>query len=476
MIIMTEKNIETIIVSYIIRSKENYSDLINGVSPDFFKSEILKKLFVEKFLENDFNNLEVFLFKINAKEDNIKKLLSFDSSYEYEEILEFYKNVFSNRIVNEHYDNINGTNNYQEKIDLLSEVKESIESFTNDLSSFTSPKQALDLYREKIRKVQEENDNNDGVIGISTGLDKLDDEIYGIAQQDYILLAARPSMGKTSLALKMFLKALEEDKVAVFVSLETSLEDLLGRLLTQINSDLELQHTIFGRDKEYANPIIDDLVQYLEQKKLYIIDFHEDNDSEALNPTPSMVAKKLKKIVDVEGQIDIVFWDHIGLLGASNSSVPEGNRAMTAISRELKLLIRKFNCPFVVLSQLNRSLESRVDKRPKLSDLRESGALEQDADKILFVYRSFVYLVAEYKEKIKEKPDDPSFQREIDLLMGRDYTDSEIIISKNRNGPTSTVDCFFHKKSASFMDNIDDDINLEELFENEAIYNHETVN
>jgi len=473
MSIMTEKNIETIIISYILKNKENYSDLINNVSSEFFKSKILKKLFEEKFLENDFTGIELFLFNNNAKDEQIKALLSFDSKYSYEEIIQFYKNVFSNRIVDEQYENIKDIKNYQEKIELLSEVKESIENFTNDLSSITSPKEALKLYSEKIKRVQLENENNSGVIGISTGLNDLDEQIYGIAQQDYILLAARPSMGKTSLALKMFLQALNENRVAVFVSLETSLEDLLGRLLTQINNDLELKHTIFGRDKDFANPIIEDLLKYLESKKLYIIDFHEDNDSEALNPTPTMVSKKLKKIVDEEGKIDIVFWDHIGLLGPSNSSIPDGNRAMTAISRELKLLIRKFNCPFVVLSQLNRGLENRIDKRPKLSDLRESGALEQDADKILFVYRSYIYLIAEYKEKIKEKPDDPSFQREIDLLMSREYTDSEILISKNRNGPTGTVDCYFHKRSASFMDNVSDEIDLNELFSNDKIYEKE---
>ena len=472
MTIMTEKNLETILISYILKQKEDYSELLNNISPDFFQSTILKSLFQEKFLENNFEEIELFLFKINAKEDQIKSLLSFDSDYSYSEILTFYKNVFSNRIVNDRYEDLKGTNDYQSKIELLEDVKENIEKFTNEMGSITSPEEALNLYRAKIERVQYEVENNNGIVGIPTGLDKLDEEIYGIGQQDYILVAARPSMGKTSLALKMFLKAIETDRVSVFVSLETPLEDLIGRLLTQASSDLELKHTIFGRDKEIANPIISDVLEHLRLRKMYIIDFHEDNDSEALNPTPGMVAKKLKKIQDIEGHIDIVFWDHIGLLGPTNSSIPDGNRAMTAISRELKLLIRKFNCPFVVLSQLNRSLENRIDKRPKLSDLRESGALEQDADKILFVYRAYVYLLSEYKEKIKEKPDDPSFQREIDLLMGRDYTDSEILISKNRNGPTGTVDCYFHKKSASFLDDIDDDMDLGEMFENGDIYDN----
>lgn len=473
MSVMTEKNIETIIISYILNKKEDYEELINNVSEDFFSHKGLKSLFKDKFLENDFKDIELFLYKQNIKDEFIKQLFSFDTDYELEHILTFYKNVFANRIVNEQYENIKSSNNFEEKIETLNMVKESIEGFTNDLAKITSPKEALRLYKEKITRTQKENEENHGVIGISTGLKKLDDQIYGIGQQDYVLLAGRPSMGKTSLSLRIFLEAIERDKVAVFVSLETSLEDLIGRLLTQITTDLELKHTIFGRDKDLANPIIDDLLKALESKKLYILDFHEDSDGEALNPTPSMVAKKLKKIMDKEGKIDIVFWDHIGLLGASNKNLQDGNRAVTGISRELKLLIRKFNSPFIVLSQLNRSLESRIDKRPKLSDLRESGALEQDADKIIFVYRSYIYLLQEYKEKIKEKPDDPSFQREIDLLMGRRYDDAELIVAKHRNGPTGTVDCYFLKKNSSFMDDIEEEIDLDELYGNKKIYDTE---
>lgn len=469
---MTYKNIEKIIISYVLNQKEDYQELLSQVSPDFFLSSTYRNLF-HKFLNGDFEENELFLFQEGAMEMDIKELYSFEINNSLKEILTFYRNVFSSRIIKEKYDEIHKLNNFEEQMKVMDDVRSTIEEYTNDLSGIVTPTQALDIYAEKLEKTQIQLEENNGIVGISTGLEKLDELIYGIGPQDYVLLAARPSMGKTSLALKIFLEAIREDKVAIFVSLETPLPDLIGRLIVQVDNDLELKHTIFGKDKDLVNTKISEIIEYLRTKKLYILDFQNDKLSDALNPTPELVSKKLKKIEKIEGKIDVVFWDHIGLLGSSNKKLPEGNLKVTAISRELKLMIRTFDCPFVILSQLNRDLEKRVDKRPKLSDLRESGALEQDADKIIFVYRSFVYLLAELKEKIKERPDDPSFQREIDLLMNRDYTEAEFIVSKNRNGATGVIDACFHKKSASFHDEIFDEIDLDEIYgSNTQIYDN----
>ena len=463
--VMTEKNIEKAIISHIINEKDGFDELLTNISPDFFLNKALRGVF-HKYLSGDFDDLEIFLFQEGVIEEEIDEIFSFKVDNTDKEILDFYKNVFASRIIKEKYDEIQDSNDYEAQIELLEKVKSEIEDYTNDLSGIVLPNDALDSYERKLEKTQIELEENDGAVGIPTGLAKLDELIYGVGSQDYILLAARPSMGKTSLALKMFLEALKHGKTAVFVSLETSLDDLIGRLIVQVNNDLELKHTIFGKDKDFSEPIIKDIVEFLRQKKLYIIDFKDEKLSDALNPSPALVSKKLKQIEKIEGSVDVVFWDHIGLLGSSDKKIPDGYLKTTAISRELKLMIRTFDCPFIILSQLNRELEKRVDKRPKLSDLRESGALEQDADKIIFVYRSFVYLLAELKEKIKEKPDDPSFQREIDLLINRDYTDAELIVSKHRNGALGTVDVTFHKTSASFHDEIEDGFDLDEIYGN----------
>lgn len=473
MSVMTDKNIEKILISYILKQKEDFDEILSHVSPDFFLFKPYQSLF-HKFLAGDFDEIELFLFQEGVMEVDIEELFSFDSDKNHNELLTFYRNVFASRIIKERYDEIQDLNNFEEQMKVMEEVKETIAGYTNDLSGIVSPNDAMDTYLAKLQKTQTDFIENNGVVGISTGLDKLDELIYGMGSEDYILVAARPSMGKTSLALKMFLSAIRADKVSVFVSLETPLPDLIGRLIVQVNNDLELKHTIFGKDADLVNSTILEIVEFLRNKKIYIIDFQGDSLSDALNPTPELVSKKLKKIEKIEGTLDVVFWDHIGLLGSSKKNIPEGNLKMTAISRELKLMIRTFGCPFIILSQLNRDLEKRVDKRPKLSDLRDSGALEQDADKIIFVYRAFIYLMAEIKEKMKEKPDDPSFQREIDLLMGRDYTEAELIISKHRNGALGTIDACFHKASASFHDEIEDEIDLDAIYgQNPAIYSNE---
>ena len=257
-----------------------------------------------------------------------------------------------------------------------------------------------------------------GITGIASGYKKLDELTSGFQKSDFIVLAARPSMGKTALALSIARNAAAQDKAVGFFSLEMSAEQLTLRLLAAesgiphhkirnatISSDEWLDLTHVAGQLAAVKLFIDDTAQQT------ILDIRAK-------------ARKLK----VEHNLEFLVIDYLQLLHG-NRKHENRHQEVSEISRSLKALAKELNIPIFALSQLSRAVDSRVDKRPLLSDLRESGAIEQDADVIMFLYRDIVY------HQDAENPHG-----------------AELIIGKQRNGPTGMVQLHFQNELTLFQD------------------------
>jgi replicative DNA helicase len=280
---------------------------------------------------------------------------------------------------------------------------------------------------------------NSKLIGTDTGFKNLNDRTSGFGKGDLVIIAARPAMGKTALVLNMALKAIERNEGVAFFSLEMPAEQLMLRLLSAKTS-IPLQALRVGdlRDEQWSQ--LSAATDELAQKKLFV-----DDGGYA---TIHHVRSKLRKLKTQHPEISVAIIDYLQLMSGEGR---EGRQQeVSEISRGLKQLARELQIPIVALSQLNRGVESRDNKRPMLSDLRESGAIEQDADIILFVYRDDVYREAQEKEKeMKAKAEGKEYTSE---FRKKAEEDAEIIIGKQRNGPTGTVELIFQKNFTRFVD------------------------
>ena len=264
--------------------------------------------------------------------------------------------------------------------------------------------------------------------GISSGFFDLDSFTQGFQKSDLIIIAGRPSMGKTALSLNIASNIIKDSNLPVlFFSLEMSKEQLTYRLLTNETDITSLRlktGNLYKEDWIKLNSTI---------KKLSGLPFFIDD-----TPSPSIpdIKSKIKKILFEQNQIGLIIIDYLQLM--QNSKFKTENRAqeLSQITRSLKNLAREFSVPIIALSQLSRNVESRVNKRPVLSDLRESGSIEQDADLVLMLYRESYYNSSESLENINL----------IDNV--------ELIIAKQRNGPVGTVDLHFDSSRTKFL-NVD---------------------
>jgi replicative DNA helicase len=280
---------------------------------------------------------------------------------------------------------------------------------------------------------------NSKLIGIDTGFKNLNDKTSGFGKGDLVIIAARPAMGKTSFVLNMALKAVERNEGVAFFSLEMPAEQLMLRLLSTKTS-IPLQALRVGdlRDEQWSQ--LASATDELSSKKLFV-----DDGGYA---TIHHIRSKLRKLKTQHPEISMAIIDYLQLM---SGDAKEGRQQVVSeISRGLKQLARELQIPIVALSQLNRGVESRENKRPMLSDLRESGSIEQDADIVMFVYRDDVYREAVEKEReMKAKADGKEYKSE---FRKKSEEEAEIIIGKQRNGPTGTVELIFQKRYTRFVD------------------------
>jgi replicative DNA helicase len=259
------------------------------------------------------------------------------------------------------------------------------------------------------------------ITGVSSGFVDLDKYTAGFQDSDLIVLAGRPSMGKTAFALNIVQHVtIEKGEGVAFFSLEMSREQLAMRLLSSVGH-IDSQKIRTGRLYEEDWPKLIRSVGILEHAPIYI------DDTPAIS-VPEMRSKIRRLVTQLsDTTIRLVVLDYLQLMQSKRSE--NRTQEISDISRSLKALAKELDIPVLALSQLNRGLESRTDKRPVMADLRESGAIEQDADVICFIYRDEVY------NKAEDNPE-KGF--------------AEIIVGKQRNGPTGVVKLFFHKEYTMF--------------------------
>ena len=282
--------------------------------------------------------------------------------------------------------------------------------------------QSLDtLVVDLLDRVQEMADNPMDVTGVPTGFADLDRMTSGLQAGDLVVLAARPSMGKTSFAVNIAEHvALHEQLPVAIFSMEMGAAQLAVRIVGSIGR-INQGNLRTGKltDEEWSR--LSEAIESLRQVSLHI--------DETPGLTPSELRANARRLARSCGKLGLIVVDYLQLMSGSGSGTSGDNRAteLGEISRGLKMLAKELQCPVIALSQLNRSVEQRTDKRPMMSDLRESGAIEQDADIIMFIYRD------DYYNKDSKEPNV-----------------AEVIIGKQRNGPTGTVKLYFQKNQTRF--------------------------
>ncbi len=283
--------------------------------------------------------------------------------------------------------------------------------------------------------------NDEGIVGVPTGLTDLDDRLGGLHKSDLLIIAGRPSMGKTALATNIAFNAakkIQEDSrksTIAFFSLEMSSEQLSTRILAE-------QSRIKSNDIRRGRISEDQFDKFIEtSKNIAELPLYIDETPAISIAALSNRARRIKRLYG----LDMVVVDYIQLMKASNFK--DGRvQEISEITQGLKALAKELSVPVLALSQLSRAVESRDDKKPLLSDLRESGSIEQDADVVMFVYREAYYL--ERKEPQPATVDHAEWQSKMNDIANR----AEIIIGKQRHGPTGNVFLEFEAMFTKFKD------------------------
>ncbi len=306
--------------------------------------------------------------------------------------------------------------------ELLDAVERTVFQITNTFlkDKFVHIRDVLDERYEKFAEMHESPDSN-LIKGVPTGFAAIDAKISGLQPSDVVILAARPSMGKTSLAMNMAMNAaVRYGKTVGIFSLEMSKEQLVDRLFASmlgVDSWKLQRGKLDDSDFQNMGPIMDQMGK----ANIFI-----DDSSASSMPEFRTKARRLQ----MEHGLDLLIVDYLQLMSTGNSSFA-GNRVqeISEISRSIKQIARELRIPVLALSQLSRAVESRPDKIPQLSDLRESGSIEQDADIVMMMYRDDYYNEDTDRQNI-----------------------TDIFIRKHRNGPTGRVELMFKKEQMRFYD------------------------
>ena len=302
---------------------------------------------------------------------------------------------------------------------VIDNAEEQILSLRDDMKRSVGPKGIRELLGSVYSKIQEISESGDSLVGVGTGFSKLDEITLGFQKSDLIVIAGRPSMGKTSFAFNIAENIVQKTDLTVLIfSMEMSSEQVVRRFISSI-ANIDLQRLLRGKLQEEDWEGVDKALTILSKKNILV------DDTPALSPTE--LRSRSRRVKRENKDLAMIIVDYIGLMQVHNRS---DNRVaeISEISRSLKALAKELEVPVVALSQLNRAVESRPNKRPLLSDLRDSGAIEQDADVIAFLYRHEQYDPQDLESKGK----------------------AEINIAKQRNGPVGTIALAFRDSVTRF--------------------------
>lgn len=326
-------------------------------------------------------------------------------------------------------------------------AEQSLFNLASEGTSETGFKVLKHSLTEAIHRADLAHKRDDAFSGISTQFTDLDKLLGGLQDSDLLILAGRPSMGKTALAINLALNACkslqknveldEKPKAVGFFSLEMSSEQLATRMISMesgVNSSRMRVGTL--NDEEFAK-IVD------ANRNLYELPFFLDDTPALTISSVRTRARRLKR----KHNLGVLLVDYLQLVrGSSKHSEASRVQEVSEVTQGLKAIAKELNIPVIALSQLSRAVEQREDKRPQLSDLRESGSIEQDADIVMFIYRE------EYYEARKEPPEGSPKHDEWKAKMDACMNITEVIIAKQRNGPIGTAKLYFDGNTTQFKD------------------------
>ncbi|EGG99407.1 Replicative DNA helicase [gamma proteobacterium IMCC2047] len=308
----------------------------------------------------------------------------------------------------------------RDSTEILDDAERKVFQIAEDRPNSSGPKPINPVITKAIEKIDELYQSDSSITGLSTGFTDLDKMTAGLQPSDLIIVAGRPSMGKTTFSMNLVEHAvISNDQPVVVFSMEMPADSLVTRMLSSLGR-IDQTKIRTGQLDDDDWPRLTSAVSLLKDRPLFI------DDDAALSPTE--VRSRARRIAREHGQLGLIMIDYLQLMQVKGGSENRTGE-ISEISRSLKALAKELNVPVIALSQLNRSLEQRSDRRPVMSDLRESGAIEQDADVIAFIYRDEVYN--------EESPDKGV---------------AEIIIGKQRNGPIGKCRLAFVGKYTKFED------------------------
>ncbi len=412
-----------------------YSAINNLIYKGLLANPITLKSYFES--ETDDINIPEYLIKITKFATSSRQSIEYSKiiydMYVRRQLIKISENIIDNAKLNDL--NVSGQSIIEDSEKVLYDLAEK-GSFNSSLIKFD------DAVRQTIDMASSAYKNEEGIVGVPTGLKDLDDRLGGLHKSDLIIIAGRPSMGKTALATNIAFHAARKiqennNKGSIaFFSLEMSSEQLSTRILAE-------QSRIKSNDIRRGKISEEQFEQFIETSK---------NISELplfIDETPAIsiaaLSNRARRIKRLYG-LDMIVIDYIQLMKATISFKEGRVQEISEITQGLKALAKELSVPVLALSQLSRAVEQRDDKKPQLSDLRESGSIEQDADVVMFVYREAYYL------KAKEPRPATVEHAEWQAKMNEVSHIAELIIGKQRHGPTGNVTLEFEEMFTKFKD------------------------
>jgi replicative DNA helicase len=304
---------------------------------------------------------------------------------------------------------------------ILTDFENKLFNLTNEIKNpklFTSAELLNNIFLELKKKSL-----NPSLQGLASGFYDLDSLTQGFQKSDLIIIAGRPSMGKTALGLNIMLNIIKNSKLPVlFFSLEMSKEQIMYRLLS-IETNISQSKLRSGKLSQNDWIKLTKIIKIMSKLPIFIDD--------TPNLSISDIRSKIKTIIFEQNKIGLIIIDYLQLMQNLESKNETRVQELSKVTRTLKNISREFNIPIIALSQLSRNVENRIDKKPILSDLRESGSIEQDADLVLMLYRINYY--------------------NFNLMDNENHSLTELIIAKHRNGPIGSIKLKFDEKRTKFF-------------------------
>ena len=447
---------EQAVIGSVLISNEIFDDISSIISEDNFYDPLHQKIYsainnliykgmlanpitLKSYFENEKDDLNIpeYLIKITKFATSSRQSIEYSKiiydMYVRRELIKISENIIDNAKISDL--NISGQSIIEDSEKILYDLAEK-GSVSSSLIKFDDAvKQTIDMASSAYK-------NEEGIVGVPTGLRDLDDRLGGLHKSDLIIIAGRPSMGKTALATNIAFHAAKKIQdsgrkgAIAFFSLEMSSEQLSTRILAE-------QSRIKSNDIRRGKISEEQFEQFIETSKdISELPLYIDETPAISVAALSNRARRIKRLYG----LDMLVIDYIQLMRAS-SAVKEGRvQEISEITQGLKALAKELTIPVLALSQLSRAVEQRDDKKPLLSDLRESGSIEQDADVVMFVYRESYYLKA--KDPSPATVEHAEWQAKMNEVSHL----AELIIGKQRHGPTGNVMLEFEEMFTKFKD------------------------